>query len=118
MLLRKLDSDLDGRISIMDFQKVLRGSAPVSCSTPVRSADLQRAPRRVRHSLTQCSTRTVASLMRGCTAQRDVMHHFLLKDFKTLFNLIYKHSRYSAQDVMLTSVFCQVKNSYIFCLVV
>ncbi|XP_070832911.1 ninein-like protein isoform X1 [Chaetodon trifascialis] len=52
-LLRKLDADLDGRVSIRDFQKVLRGSAPVSCSTPVRSADLQRAPHRVRHSLSQ-----------------------------------------------------------------
>lgn len=49
-LLQKLDSDLDGRVSIRDFHKVLRGSAPISCSTPVRSADLQRALHRVRHS--------------------------------------------------------------------
>ncbi|XP_075941489.1 ninein-like protein [Anarhichas minor] len=43
--------DLDGRASVVDFQKVLCGSAPFSCSTPVRSADLQRAPRQVRRSL-------------------------------------------------------------------
>ncbi|KAM6922397.1 LOW QUALITY PROTEIN: ninein-like protein [Lycodopsis pacificus] len=33
--------DLDGRVGVGDFQKVLCGSAPFSCSTPVRSADLQ-----------------------------------------------------------------------------
>uniref|UniRef100_A0A7N6AKV5 EF-hand domain-containing protein n=1 Tax=Anabas testudineus TaxID=64144 RepID=A0A7N6AKV5_ANATE len=42
VLLRKLDADLDGRVSIREFQKVLCGSVPVSCSTPVRPADLQR----------------------------------------------------------------------------
>ncbi|XP_049927657.1 ninein-like protein [Epinephelus moara] len=47
-LIRKLDTDLDGRVSIRDFQKVLCVSAPVCSSTPVRSADLQRAPQRVR----------------------------------------------------------------------
>lgn len=41
------NAELDGR----DFQKVLRCSAPVSCSTPVRSADLQRPQPWVRHSL-------------------------------------------------------------------
>ncbi|KAK5854421.1 hypothetical protein PBY51_015492 [Eleginops maclovinus] len=40
VLLRKLDGDLDVR----DFQKVLRGSAHFACSTPLRSADLQRTP--------------------------------------------------------------------------
>ncbi|KAG8000408.1 Ninein-like protein [Nibea albiflora] len=35
--------ELDGRGSI---KQVLCGSAPISCSTPVRSADLQRAPHR------------------------------------------------------------------------
>uniref|UniRef100_A0A3B4WJZ7 Ninein-like n=1 Tax=Seriola lalandi dorsalis TaxID=1841481 RepID=A0A3B4WJZ7_SERLL len=43
LLLRKLDADLDGRVSIRDFQKVLCGSTPVSCSTPVRPADLRRS---------------------------------------------------------------------------
>ncbi|KAM3606897.1 uncharacterized protein V6R79_025229 [Siganus canaliculatus] len=33
--------DLDPRISIRDLHRVLRGSAPFSCSTPTRSADLQ-----------------------------------------------------------------------------
>ncbi|XP_062286382.1 ninein-like protein [Scomber scombrus] len=41
--LQELDV-LDNRVSLRDFQKVLCGSAPVSCSTPVRGADLQRAP--------------------------------------------------------------------------
>ncbi|XP_076018780.1 ninein-like protein isoform X3 [Genypterus blacodes] len=36
VLLRKLDADLDGRVSLREFQKVLCGSAPISCSTPVR----------------------------------------------------------------------------------
>ncbi|XP_068590558.1 ninein-like protein isoform X5 [Cebidichthys violaceus] len=50
--LKQLSSeDLGGRVSVRDFQKVLCGSAPFSCSTPIRSADLQRAPPRVRHSL-------------------------------------------------------------------
>ncbi|XP_069579861.1 ninein-like protein [Brachyistius frenatus] len=43
-LLRKLHADLDGRISITEFRRVLCGSAPILCSTPIRSADLQRAP--------------------------------------------------------------------------
>uniref|UniRef100_A0A3B4ZY62 Ninein-like n=1 Tax=Stegastes partitus TaxID=144197 RepID=A0A3B4ZY62_9TELE len=42
VLLRKLDADLEGRVSIREFKKVLCGSAPMSCSTPIRSADLQR----------------------------------------------------------------------------
>ncbi|XP_044228056.1 ninein-like protein isoform X1 [Thunnus albacares] len=50
VLLRKLDADLDGRVSLREFQKVLCGSAPVSCSTPVRGADLQRAPHMLRHA--------------------------------------------------------------------
>ncbi|TKS65199.1 Ninein-like protein [Collichthys lucidus] len=38
--------DEQDRASIKELQKVLCGSAPISCSTPVRSADLQRAPHR------------------------------------------------------------------------
>ncbi|KAK9541105.1 hypothetical protein VZT92_001176 [Zoarces viviparus] len=59
----QLDSteDLDGRVSVGDFQKVLCGSAPFSCSTPVRSANLQRAPRQVGLSMHRSS-----GLISGC----------------------------------------------------
>ncbi|KAM4730026.1 ninein-like protein isoform 4-T4 [Anableps anableps] len=41
VLLRRLDADLDGRDAV---RKVLWSSAPMLSSTPLRSADLQRAP--------------------------------------------------------------------------
>ncbi|XP_076599235.1 ninein-like protein isoform X4 [Chaetodon auriga] len=70
-LLRKLDADLDGRVSIRDFQKVLRGSAPVSCSTPVRSADLQRAPHRSQVVIEERSARSASpSLLTATVGQR------------------------------------------------
>ncbi|XP_070832917.1 ninein-like protein isoform X7 [Chaetodon trifascialis] len=70
-LLRKLDADLDGRVSIRDFQKVLRGSAPVSCSTPVRSADLQRAPHRSQAVIEERSARSASpSLLTATVGQR------------------------------------------------
>ncbi|XP_029927171.1 ninein-like protein [Myripristis murdjan] len=47
VLLRKLDADLDGRVSLSEFQKVLCGSAPVCSSTPTRPHDPQRALHRV-----------------------------------------------------------------------
>uniref|UniRef100_A0A8C4NR43 EF-hand domain-containing protein n=1 Tax=Dicentrarchus labrax TaxID=13489 RepID=A0A8C4NR43_DICLA len=71
VLLRKLDADLDGRVSIRDFQKVLRGSAPVSCSTPVRSADLQRAPLRSQAVSEERSARSTSpSLLTATVGQR------------------------------------------------
>ncbi|XP_035517704.1 ninein-like protein isoform X2 [Morone saxatilis] len=71
VLLRKLDADLDGRVSIRDFQKVLRGSAPVSCSTPVRSADLQRAPHRSQTVSEERSARSTSpSLLTATVGQR------------------------------------------------
>ncbi|KAM9365740.1 ninein-like protein isoform 2-T2 [Pholidichthys leucotaenia] len=44
VLLGKLDADVDGRVSIRKFREVLCGSAPFSCSTPLRTAHQQRAP--------------------------------------------------------------------------
>ncbi|XP_041802842.1 ninein-like protein isoform X2 [Chelmon rostratus] len=71
VLLRKLDADMDGRVSIRDFQKVLCGSAPVSCSTPVRSADLQRAPHRSQAALEERSARSTSpSLLTATVGQR------------------------------------------------
>uniref|UniRef100_UPI0037E8D2BE ninein-like protein n=1 Tax=Semicossyphus pulcher TaxID=241346 RepID=UPI0037E8D2BE len=52
-----------------EFQKVLRGSAPISCSTPVRSADLQRAPQRA--VLEERSARSTSpSLLTATVGQR------------------------------------------------
>ncbi|CAJ1067039.1 ninein-like protein isoform X3 [Xyrichtys novacula] len=71
LLLRKLDPDLDGRISIRDFQKVLHGSTPISCSTPVRSADLQRAPKQSEAVSEERSARfTTPSLLTATVGQR------------------------------------------------
>ncbi|XP_071329590.1 ninein-like protein isoform X6 [Trachinotus anak] len=71
LLLRKLDTDLDGRVSIREFQKVLCGSAPVSCSTPVRPADLQRAPHRSQSVLEERSARSTSpSLLTATVGQR------------------------------------------------
>ncbi|XP_047208070.1 ninein-like protein isoform X3 [Girardinichthys multiradiatus] len=42
-LLRRLDADLEGRVTVREFSKALWSSAPTLSSTPVRSADLQRA---------------------------------------------------------------------------
>ncbi|AWP14742.1 putative ninein-like protein-like [Scophthalmus maximus] len=70
-LLRKLDAGLDGRVSIRDFQKVLCGSAPISCSTPIRAADLQRAPLRSLSLLEECSVRSTSpSLLTATVGQR------------------------------------------------
>ncbi|XP_036979541.1 ninein-like protein isoform X1 [Acanthopagrus latus] len=71
LLLRKLHADLDGRVSIRDFQKVLRGSSPITCSTPVRSADLQRAPHRSQAALDERSARSTSpSLLTATVGQR------------------------------------------------
>ncbi|XP_037638029.1 ninein-like protein isoform X4 [Sebastes umbrosus] len=71
VLLRKLDANLDGRVSVRDFQKVLRGSAPVSCSTPVRSADLQRTPHWSQAPLEERSARSTSpSLLTATVGQR------------------------------------------------
>ncbi|XP_078137736.1 ninein-like protein isoform X2 [Sander vitreus] len=71
VLLRKLDADLDGRVSLRDFQKVLRGSAPISCSTPVRSANLQRAPHWCHAVLEERSARSTSpSLLTAAAGQR------------------------------------------------
>ncbi|KAL7383093.1 hypothetical protein ABVT39_004747 [Epinephelus coioides] len=70
-LIRKLDTDLDGRVSIRDFQKVLCVSAPVCSSTPVRSADLQRAPQRSQEVLEERSARSTSpSLLTATVGQR------------------------------------------------
>uniref|UniRef100_A0A3Q2V9E9 Ninein-like n=1 Tax=Haplochromis burtoni TaxID=8153 RepID=A0A3Q2V9E9_HAPBU len=67
VLLRKLDPDLDGRVSIREFKKVLCGSTPITCSTPVRQADL-RAPHKVseEHSARSASP----SLLMATVGQR------------------------------------------------
>ncbi|KAM6996881.1 ninein-like protein isoform 2-T3 [Tautogolabrus adspersus] len=71
LLLRKLDPDLDGRVSIRDFQKVLRGSAPISCSTPVRPADLQRTQQRSEAVSEEHSARsTTPSLLTATVGHR------------------------------------------------
>ncbi|XP_056252042.1 ninein-like protein [Seriola aureovittata] len=71
LLLRKLDADLDGRVSIRDFQKVLCGSTPVSCSTPVRPADLRRAPHGSQSVLEERSARSTSpSLLTATVGQR------------------------------------------------
>ncbi|XP_026210143.1 ninein-like protein isoform X3 [Anabas testudineus] len=71
VLLRKLDADLDGRVSIREFQKVLCGSVPVSCSTPVRPADLQRAVHRAQTVLEEGSVRSTSpSLLTATVGQR------------------------------------------------
>ncbi|XP_035029188.2 ninein-like protein isoform X5 [Hippoglossus stenolepis] len=70
-LLRKLDAGLDGRVSIRDFQKFLCGSAPISCSTPVRATDLQRAPHRSHTLLEERSARSTSpSLLTATVGQR------------------------------------------------
>uniref|UniRef100_A0A8D3A4W6 Ninein like n=1 Tax=Scophthalmus maximus TaxID=52904 RepID=A0A8D3A4W6_SCOMX len=61
-LLRKLDAGLDGRVSIRDFQKVLCGSAPISCSTPIRAS---------LSLLEECSVRSTSpSLLTATVGQR------------------------------------------------
>ncbi|MEQ2287302.1 hypothetical protein AMECASPLE_010958 [Ameca splendens] len=42
-LLRRLDADLEGRVTVREFSMALWSSAPTLSSTPARSADLQRA---------------------------------------------------------------------------
>ncbi|CAB1416018.1 unnamed protein product [Pleuronectes platessa] len=70
-LLRKLDAGLEGRVSIRDFQKFLRGSAPISCSTPVRATDLQRAPHRAQTLVEERSARSTSpSLLTATVGQR------------------------------------------------
>ncbi|XP_062256652.1 ninein-like protein isoform X6 [Platichthys flesus] len=70
-LLRKLDAGLEGRVSVRDFQKFLRGSAPISCSTPVRATDLQRAPHRSQTLLEERSARSTSpSLLTATVGQR------------------------------------------------
>ncbi|XP_078144874.1 ninein-like protein [Centroberyx gerrardi] len=80
VLFRKLDSDLDGRISLSEFQKILCGSAPVSCSTPIRPADPQRALRAVRSTSPSLLSATVGQRLlsrlddgSGCTSPDRVV---------------------------------------------
>ncbi|XP_030604234.1 ninein-like protein isoform X2 [Archocentrus centrarchus] len=71
VLLRRLDPDLDGRVSISEFKKVLCGSTPITCSTPVRSADLQRAPHKPPAVSEERSARcTLPSLLTAAAGQR------------------------------------------------
>nr|XP_020477934.1 ninein-like protein isoform X2 [Monopterus albus] len=71
LLLRRLDAHLDSRVGIKEFQKVLCGSAPVSCSTPVRPAGLQRTPRRPHAVLEEPSALSASpSLLTATVGQR------------------------------------------------
>ncbi|XP_026165109.1 ninein-like protein isoform X2 [Mastacembelus armatus] len=71
LLLRTLEANLDGRVSIKEFQRVLCGSAPVSCSTPIRPADLQRAPHRSQAALEEPPARSTSpSLLTATVGQR------------------------------------------------
>ncbi|CAI5655081.1 unnamed protein product [Oreochromis niloticus] len=70
VLLRKLDPDLDGRVSIREFKKVLCGSTPITCSTPVRQADL-RAPHKPPAVSEERSARSASpSLLTATVGQR------------------------------------------------
>lgn len=70
VLLRKLDPDLDGRVSIREFKKVLCGSTPITCSTPVRQADL-RAPHKAPAVSEERSARSASpSLLTATVGQR------------------------------------------------
>ncbi|XP_039477665.1 ninein-like protein isoform X5 [Oreochromis aureus] len=70
VLLRKLDPDLDGRVSIREFKKVLCGSIPITCSTPVRQADL-RAPHKPPAVSEERSARSASpSLLTATVGQR------------------------------------------------
>uniref|UniRef100_A0A3P8TAX6 Ninein-like n=1 Tax=Amphiprion percula TaxID=161767 RepID=A0A3P8TAX6_AMPPE len=72
VLLRKLDADLDGRVSIREFKKVLCGSVSMTCSTPIRSADLQRAPHGSQMVLEEpgLSARSTSSLLSATVGQK------------------------------------------------
>uniref|UniRef100_A0A8C9XK14 Ninein-like n=1 Tax=Sander lucioperca TaxID=283035 RepID=A0A8C9XK14_SANLU len=78
--IKKLDADLDGRVSLRDFQKVLRGSAPISCSTPVRSPIRSLKERSARSTspslLTAAAGQRVLSRLddgSGCTSPERVI---------------------------------------------
>lgn len=71
VLLRKLDPDLDGRVSIREFKKVLCGSTPITCSTPVRQADL-RAPHKVRRTRSEKSLQLKSELLKYSTKENEV----------------------------------------------
>ncbi|XP_041866803.1 ninein-like protein isoform X2 [Melanotaenia boesemani] len=71
VLLRRLDADLDGRVSIREFKKVLCSSTPFSSSTPTRSTDIQRAPYRSQAVLEELSARSASpSLLTATVGQR------------------------------------------------
>uniref|UniRef100_A0A3B4TFI4 Ninein-like n=1 Tax=Seriola dumerili TaxID=41447 RepID=A0A3B4TFI4_SERDU len=80
MISQKLDADLDGRVSIRDFQKVLCGSAPVSCSTPVRPSQSVLEERSARSTSPSLLTATVGQRIlsrlddgSGCTSPEQVI---------------------------------------------
>ncbi|XP_072246552.1 ninein-like protein [Leuresthes tenuis] len=65
VLLRRLDADLDRRVSIREFKRVLFSS------TPVRSADIQRAPRRPQAAAEERPARSASpSLLTATVGQR------------------------------------------------
>ncbi|XP_058506934.1 ninein-like protein isoform X2 [Solea solea] len=66
-LLQKMDAD---RVSVRDFQKILCGSTPVSCSTPVRPADLQKAPHRAQVLEDSSARSTSPSLLTASVGQK------------------------------------------------
>uniref|UniRef100_A0A3Q0SCL9 Ninein-like n=1 Tax=Amphilophus citrinellus TaxID=61819 RepID=A0A3Q0SCL9_AMPCI len=80
VLLRRLDPDLDGRVSISEFKKVLCGSTPITCSTPVRSPPAVSEERSARCTspslLTAAAGQRVLSRLddgSGCTSPERVM---------------------------------------------
>ncbi|KAF7642483.1 hypothetical protein LDENG_00257160, partial [Lucifuga dentata] len=72
VLLRKLDADVDGRINLREFHKVLSGAVPVSCSTPTRpNADAQRTLQRSQAVLEERPARSTSpSLLTATVGQR------------------------------------------------
>ncbi|XP_029376630.1 ninein-like protein isoform X2 [Echeneis naucrates] len=69
LLLRKLDANLDGRVSNRNFQCF--GSNPLSCSTPVQPAEQQRTLHRSQSLLEECSARSTSpSLLTAAVGQR------------------------------------------------
>ncbi|KAK2824718.1 hypothetical protein Q5P01_021893 [Channa striata] len=75
--LRKLDANMDGRVGIREFQKILCVSAPISSSTPVRAADLQRTRNRgstqAQAVSEECSVRSTSPSLLTATVGQKVL---------------------------------------------
>ncbi|XP_037829479.1 ninein-like protein isoform X3 [Kryptolebias marmoratus] len=71
VLLQRLAPNLHSTVIIREFRKVLSSSAPTSSSTPIRSADLQRAPYRTHEVLEEVSAHfSSPSLLTATVGQR------------------------------------------------